>query len=299
MNGVIIVDKPAGFTSFDVIAKLRGILKERKLGHGGTLDPMATGVLPVFIGQATKAADIMPCTDKRYVAVVQLGVATDTGDRDGNVIESSGTICEESALRDAIAQYTGTIKQVPPMYSAIKINGKRLYQMARAGEVVERQPRTVKIHALELLQFDADRRQFTIDVHCSKGTYIRTLAEDIARAAGCPACLYALRRTMSAGFEQKHANTLAHIEQCMQSGTISEILLPVEQLFKKYQRIQLDEKLQCLFLNGVTFEAARTGQTIDEKTVATVYGGAVFLGLAVIENGFLRKTKQFFIEPTK
>ncbi|MEG2083411.1 MAG: tRNA pseudouridine(55) synthase TruB, partial [Oscillospiraceae bacterium] len=198
MNGIIIVDKPAGYTSFDVIAKLRGILGERRLGHGGTLDPMATGVLPVFAGNATKAVDFLPDETKRYTATVRLGILTDTGDITGTITEKSDKNCTLQELECALCSFVGAQKQVPPMYSAIKKDGKRLYELARKGKTVEREPRNIEITELRLVDFDESVREFAIDVLCSKGTYIRTLAEDIAASMGLVAALCALRRTMSA-----------------------------------------------------------------------------------------------------
>lgn len=294
MNGIIIVDKPEDFTSFDVIAKLRGILKERKLGHGGTLDPMATGVLPVFAGTATRAADLAPRTDKRYTATVQLGFSTDTGDITGSVTAKDDIVCRRGALEAVLPRFTGKIEQLPPMYSAVKIDGQRLYKLARQGKTAERNLRGIEIFKLEILNYCLENAQFTIDVHCSKGTYIRTLAEDIAKAAGCLGALCALRRTMSAGFGQAEAHTLSEIETKAKSGKIEDIILPVERLFDGYDRVCLDAKLARLFLNGVAFETSRIGKIINENNTVTVYREEVFLGLAQNVKGAFRKTKQFF-----
>ncbi|MEG2259483.1 MAG: tRNA pseudouridine(55) synthase TruB, partial [Oscillospiraceae bacterium] len=193
MNGILIVDKPGGFTSFDVIAKLRGVLNERRIGHGGTLDPMATGVLPVFVGIATRAADLLPNEKKRYTATVRMGIRTDTADVTGRIIEQNDCVATRVQLESATRSLTGAISQIPPMYSAIQVDGKRLYDLARQGKTVERQARKIEIYKIEILDFNEFKREFTIDVICSKGTYIRTLAEDIASAAGCIAALSALR----------------------------------------------------------------------------------------------------------
>ncbi|MEG2939153.1 MAG: tRNA pseudouridine(55) synthase TruB, partial [Oscillospiraceae bacterium] len=182
MNGILIVDKPGGFTSFDVIAKLRGVLNERRIGHGGTLDPMATGVLPVFVGIATRAADLLPNEKKRYTATVRMGIRTDTADITGSIIEQNDCVATREQLESATRSLTGAISQIPPMYSAIQVDGKRLYDLARQGKTVERQARKIEIYKIEILDFNEFKREFTIDVICSKGTYIRTLAEDIASA---------------------------------------------------------------------------------------------------------------------
>lgn len=295
MNGILVVDKPQAFTSFDVVAKLRGILKERKIGHGGTLDPMATGVLPVFVGTATKAIDLLPCTDKRYIATIQLGLETDTGDITGAVVARGGQRCDRTALEQAIPHFVGDIAQIPPMYSAVQVNGKRLYQLAREGKTIERQPRAVTVYSIVLLNFEPETQQFVLDIRCSKGTYIRTLAEDLAHYMGGFGCLAALRRTMSAGFLANESHTIDAIAFHMQTNTIGEILSPVDRLFQSYPRLELDSRLTRLFLNGVAFDTAGLGRQTDEKTAVTVYGGQNFLGIGRVEDGKLIKVKQFYI----
>ncbi|MEG2634544.1 MAG: tRNA pseudouridine(55) synthase TruB, partial [Oscillospiraceae bacterium] len=225
MNGILIVDKPGGFTSFDVIAKLRGVLNERRIGHGGTLDPMATGVLPVFVGIATRAADLLPNEKKRYTATVRMGIRTDTADVTGRIIEQNDCVATREQLESATRSLTGAISQIPPMYSAIQVDGKRLYDLARQGKTVERQARKIEIYKIEILDFNEFKREFTIDVICSKGTYIRTLAEDIASAAGCIAALSALRRTMSSGYGESQAHTLDEIVRKKDQGELESVFL--------------------------------------------------------------------------
>ena len=189
-NGILCIDKPEGFTSFDVVAKLRGIARERRVGHAGTLDPMATGVLPLFFGRATKACDILPRQDKRYLADFRLGVTTDTQDETGRVLcERDPSGVSEADVRKAAARFTGEIMQVPPMYSALRVEGKRLYELARQGVEVERKARPVTIHSLDFVSWDGASHTCRIDVHCSKGTYIRTLVADIGEALGCGAVM--------------------------------------------------------------------------------------------------------------
>ena len=197
-NGIIIIDKPADWTSMDVCAKLRGILKERRIGHGGTLDPMATGVLPVFVGNATRAVEFAEKGDKEYIAGLRLGLVTNTQDITGEVLSESAVLPDCSALEAVLPTFTGPIAQVPPMFSAIKRDGKKLYELARAGTEVHRDPRPVTIYALEVLE-QTGAGDYLLRIRCSKGTYVRTLCHDIGAALGCGGCMYSLRRTMAAG----------------------------------------------------------------------------------------------------
>jgi len=198
-NGILIIDKPAGWTSMDVCAKIRGILHEKRVGHGGTLDPMATGVLPVFVGQATRAVEFAENSRKEYVAGLRLGQVTDTQDVTGTTLETHPvTVCRDQ-LEAALPRFTGAIQQLPPMYSAIKINGQKLYDLARKGREVARKPRAITIYELELLE-QTGETEYLLRCVCSKGTYIRTLCHDIGRLLGCGGTLYSLRRTMAAGF---------------------------------------------------------------------------------------------------
>ena len=198
-NGIVVIDKPAGWTSMDVCAKLRGILKEKRVGHGGTLDPMATGVLPVFVGTATKAVEFAEKGDKEYIAGLRLGKVTNTQDITGEVLEARPVSVSREELEAVLPRFTGSIEQIPPMYSAIKINGKKLYELARKGREVERPARPVVIKSLKI-EDQKDETLYTIRVRCSKGTYVRTLCHDIGQALGCGGCMSSLRRTETAGF---------------------------------------------------------------------------------------------------
>ncbi len=291
MNGIIIVDKPAGFTSHDVVAKLRGILGMRRIGHGGTLDPMATGVLPVFVGSATKAVDLLPDRTKRYTATVRLGEKTDTGDSTGAVTAKSDARCTEADLTALLPSFLGARTQIPPMYSAVKVGGRRLYESARAGETVERKPRPIEILSLDLVSFDDTEGSFVLDVRCSKGTYIRVLAEEIAETAGCLGTLTALRRTMSAGFALPDAHTLEEIAAAKESGALDTLLLPVDRAFTAYKAVALDPELTKQFFNGVVFDCRQTKIQLEPGETYCVYGAdGAFLGLGENAYGYLKKT---------
>ena len=284
-SGIVIVDKSAGWTSMDVCAKLRGILKERRIGHGGTLDPMATGVLPVFIGNATKAVEFAEKGDKEYVAGLWLGLVTNTQDSTGEILEQRTAHVGREELKAVLPRFTGPIEQVPPMFSAVKVQGKRLYELARKGREIERKPRPVVIHALEILEQTGPDR-YLLRVRCSKGTYVRTLCHDIGAALGCGGCMDSLRRTMAAGFTIEQAVTL---EQVQERG--GALLLPVDSLFSEYPIFRLSSpKAERLVRNGnpIAAPGLRPG---DYR----VYGReGEFLCLSRYGNGQLRAVKNFF-----
>lgn len=257
MNGIIIVNKEKGFTSHDVVAKLRGILRFKKIGHTGTLDPDATGVLPVCVGKATKVCDLLTDKDKTYVAVVRLGVTTDTQDMTGQILSVSNVSVTEDQLKSVLKEFTGDIRQIPPMYSAIKINGKRLYELARQGKEVERKARNVTIHkialqatALQATALQAD--EFTIEVTCSKGTYIRSLCHDIGQRLGCGAAMRSLVRTRVGDFSLRDALTLTEIERMVRESPSGgeDILMPVDSVFNRYARCDVSEKAMKFLRNG-------------------------------------------------
>ena len=281
ISGVIPVDKPAGFTSFDVIAKCRGILKERRIGHSGTLDPMATGVLPLFIGRATRAVDILPDTDKSYRAEFKLGLSTDTQDSTGSVLLRSEKRAERSEIEAALAGFTGEISQIPPMYSAVKINGRRLYDLARSGKTVEREPRKIEVYRLALKDFDEENQSGVLEIDCSKGTYIRTLINDIGEQLGTLGIMTALRRTRSQGFSISQCVTLSQLE----SGA-EKYLIPVESCFEVYPRLDHDPKRERLYINGVTLKAPLP------DGLARVFGSG-FIGIAKVSGGEVRPYKSF------
>ena len=227
-NGIIIIDKPADWTSMDVCAKLRGILKTKKVGHAGTLDPMATGVLPVFVGQATRGVSFAESGEKEYVATLRLGLVTDTQDVSGRVLEEHPVAVTAPDVAAALPRFTGDILQIPPMYSAIKVNGQKLYDLARQGREVERRPRAVTIFALELVQ-QLSPTDYQLRIRCSKGTYIRTLCHDLGQLLGCGGCMAALRRTRAAGYTLAESHTLEEVQARGES-----LLQPVDTLFRQY-----------------------------------------------------------------
>ncbi len=248
MNGIINIYKEAGYTSFDVVAKMRGILKTRKIGHTGTLDPAATGVLPVCVGNATKAAEFLADHDKEYIAELLLGVTTDTLDTTGQVLDRKPVECSEAQVRDTIFSFLGTSEQVPPMYSAVKVDGKRLYELARAGREVERTPRSITITELEILSMRLPVVQFR--VVCSKGTYIRSLCQDIGESLACGGCMQSLERTRVGAFDKSTAVTLAELERHRDEGTLSEIMLGVDQIFTQYKPVTLKDRFVKTAENG-------------------------------------------------
>lgn len=247
-NGIIVIDKSQGWTSMDVCAKLRGIFREKRIGHAGTLDPMATGVLPVFVGRATRAVEFASEGEKEYVAGLKLGVVTNTQDTSGEILEERPVALTPQALEAVLPKFRGGIAQIPPMYSAIKINGKKLYELARKGREVERPPRPVTIHSLTIEE-QTGPGEFTLRVRCSKGTYVRTLCHDIGRELGCGGAMSSLRRTMAAGFSQEQAVTL---EQVQQAEDPTALLLPVDAYFSHYPSLTLPAHAEKKIRNGMT-----------------------------------------------
>ena len=254
MNGILNIYKEPGWTSFDVVAKLRRILKEKKIGHTGTLDPAAEGVLPVCVGRATKLVELLTDGRKTYEAVLLLGVTTDTQDTTGEVLKTRPVSCSEEEVRSCTASFLGEQDQVPPMYSALKVDGKRLYELAREGKTVERKPRRVTFFELEVLDLSLPR--VTIRVTCSKGTYIRTLCEDIGEKLGCGGCMEKLVRTASSGFVIGEAKRLSEIEALVQAGRILEVLKPMDAVFQQYPAVCTTERDDKAAHNGNALPAA-------------------------------------------
>ncbi|MCR5666997.1 MAG: tRNA pseudouridine(55) synthase TruB [Eubacterium sp.] len=248
INGIINVYKEAGFTSFDVVAKLRGILKQKKIGHTGTLDPDATGVLPVCLGSATKVCDLMTDKSKEYVATMLLGIETDTYDISGRVVNQNKVSVDEDKMRDILQEFVGKSMQIPPMYSALKVNGKKLYEYARAGIEIEREPRKIHIYDLEILNIELP--EITFRVHCSKGTYIRSICHDAGRIAGCGGCMKSLVRTRVDCFNIEQAHTLEEIESMVKNGNVNDAVLEVDSVFEAYPKATvMDEHAKVLY-NG-------------------------------------------------
>lgn len=279
-SGILVMNKPQGFTSFDVIGKLRGILKMRKLGHTGTLDPMATGVLPVLIGTAARACDILPDENKAYRAEFQLGTVTDTQDSSGNVLETHPFDVSESELLAVLPQFTGEIMQIPPMYSAVQINGKRLYELARAGKEIERPARQVTVQSLTLEAFDSQSGRGTLVIACGKGTYVRTILHDIGGVLGCGCMMTALERTAACGFTLNDAHTFDEVQQAADAGTVESLVIPTDRLFLSLPSVTLNETQTRLYRNGVLLSVSRLGH-LPEGTRFRIYSAEQsFLGLA-------------------
>lgn len=292
MQGILIVDKPMDWTSFDVVAKLRGVLGTRKLGHSGTLDPMATGVLPVFCGGASKAVDLQLDHTKAYRAVLKLGARTDTGDVTGTVLETAPVTAGEKELLEVLPQFVGSQMQTPPMYSAVKINGQPLYKMARQGIEVERKARPIEIFSLEYGGSPAEN-EYELTVRCSKGTYIRVLLEDIAAAMGQKGTMSALRRMAAGVYTEADAHTLEEIQAAKNEGpaALEALMLPVESVFGSLPLLTVAPKVEQHLYNGCP--TSRYPAADGRYRVRNEAGQ--FLGLANIVGGVL-KVEKLFVE---
>ena len=284
MNGIVIIDKPVGWTSQDVVSKLRGKLRTKRIGHGGTLDPMATGVLPVFVGRATRGVEFFEHAEKTYETVLQLGVLTDTEDTSGTVLETRPVSVTAEQLLAVLARFRGEIMQIPPMYSALKVNGQKLYELARKGREVERQPRPITIHELELLAFTGETAR--LRVRCSKGTYIRTLCKDIGLALGCGGCMAALRRVQAGAYTEGEAVPL---ETLIASEEPEAYLRPVDTMFVSFPAITLTENQERRCRNGNSFTLPG-----EDGTFRAYSESGEFLMLAKRENGIMSTIKSFF-----
>ncbi len=284
MNGIVIVDKPQGWTSQDVVSKLRGVFQTRRIGHGGTLDPMATGVLPVFVGRATRGVEFFEHAIKTYEAVLRLGMTTDTEDITGTVLEKRTAAVSESAFLSCLEGFRGEIQQIPPMYSALKINGQKLCDLARKGKEVERKPRTITIYRLDCLGFDGETARLLVT--CSKGTYIRTLCKDIGEALGCGGCMEALRRVGAGAYTIEEAVPLATLVESEDPG---RYLRPVESLFSQYEAVTLTPNQTKRCRNGNSFSVALA----DGQYRAYDENGE-FLMLAKVDSGVMSTIKSFF-----
>ena len=292
--GILPVNKPKGWTSFDVVAKLRGVMKIKRLGHAGTLDPMATGVLPVFVGKATKACDILPDTKKIYTAGFRLGVSTDTLDITGRVIRENADKVTADRLERIRQRFVGEITQLPPMYSAVKVDGKRLYQLAREGKTVQRTPRKCIVHSIEIISYDDRIREGEMTISCEKGTYVRTIIDDMGNALGTGAVMTSLVRTYSAGFDIAQCLTMEQIEQICKQGRISDVIMSVEKAFEMYGGIRLDRRLTELYKNGVKLYRSQLKEE-QQGDIFRVFGSdGSFLGLAAFKNEMLCSVKNFY-----
>ena len=272
INGILIVQKEQGFTSHDVVAKLRGICKQKKIGHTGTLDPNATGVLPVCLGQATKLCDLLTDHDKEYIAELLLGKTTDTQDIWGTVLTDTGDLWKsltEKQVEDAILSFVGEQMQLPPMYSALKVNGKKLYKLARAGIQVERERRPVTFYEIEILEMNLPRVK--IRVSCSRGTYIRTLCADIGEKLSCGAVMTALERTRVGMFEKSRSYTLSELEKLRDEGKLEELVYPVEDCFSEFPTYYVKKEADRFLKNGNELKKTMFEKTPEEKGRIRVY----------------------------
>lgn len=279
LSGVLCMNKPSGFTSFDVVGKLRGILKTKRIGHAGTLDPMATGVLPIFVGSATRVCDILPDSDKTYVAEFQLGLTTTTLDSSGATLETRGCAgVTTTMVEESLDAFRGDILQIPPMYSAVSINGQRLYDLARQGIEVERPARPVTIRSLTLLEFDSSHGSGRIEVSCSAGTYIRTLIADMGEALAYGGIMTGLVRTKAAGFTLSEC--VGFEELIALCGDFSTVLHKTEELFSVLKKITLDEIQTPMYKNGVKLDLNRVTFCGEDARVAVYGADGIFLGTA-------------------
>ncbi len=291
MNGILCVNKPQDFTSFDVVAKLRGILGMKRLGHAGTLDPMATGVLPVFVGNATKACDIMPDNFKSYRAGFKMGQTSDSQDITGKVLTTSDKIISIDDINAVLPDFEGKIMQLPPMYSAVQVNGKRLYDLARQGIEVERQPREIEIRKLNVLEYDADIQEGIMEIDCGKGTYIRTIIHDIGQKLGCGGIMTSLVRTYASGFTLNDCYTFEQIQQARDENNLESLILPIERIFNTLPKLRLNEHQTKLYKNGVKLNLEKIHNIIEGCELYSLYGfDGMFIGTAVadFENAVLR-----------
>ena len=284
MNGIVIVDKPRDWTSQDVTARLRRVFNTRRIGHGGTLDPMATGVLPVFVGRATRGVEFFEHAEKTYEAVLRLGITTDTEDITGTVLETRPVALTEQDFLNILPQFRGEIQQIPPMYSALKVGGQKLCDLARQGKEVERKPRTITIYKLECLKFTGDTARLL--VHCSKGTYIRTLCKDIGQALDCGGCMESLRRVTAGEYTIEEAVPL---QTLLDTDVPEQYLRQVDTMFRNYTAVTLTPNQEKRCRNGNAFSV-----THPEGTYRAYSQGGEFLMLAKVEGGTMTTVKSFF-----
>ena len=299
MNGVIIINKPENFTSFDVVAVVRRLTGQRKIGHTGTLDPNATGVLPILLGNATKAQDIVPNHDKAYTAKFRLGITTDTLDIWGTVLSECGRTATMADILSVLDNFRGEIEQLPPMYSAVKVNGQRLYDLARQGREVERKPRRVTVYSLELVDFDEKTQSGTLGISCSRGTYIRTVIDDMGRLLGTGAVMTALCRTSACGYTLDDSITLENARKSAENGDLAEHIMQTESLFAGYRKITVSDAQAKRFSNGGALDMARTAlaranaESGEIIRVSDRQGNFLGLGTADSESGQLKIYKLF------
>ena len=284
MNGIVIIDKPQDWTSQDVVSKLRGVLHTKRIGHGGTLDPMATGVLPVFVGRGTRAVEFFEHAEKTYEATIRLGITTNTEDITGEILEKRTVSVTKEAFLSCLEGFRGEIQQIPPMYSALKINGQKLCDLARKGKEVERKPRTVTVFRLECLEFTGETAKLLVE--CSKGTYIRTLCKDIGESLGCGGCMESLRRVAAGAYTIDEAVPLQNL---IDSQNPEDFLRPVDSMFTNYPAVTLTSKQETRCRNGNSFSI-----DLPEGTYRAYGQSGDFLMLAKVDSGIMSTIKSFF-----
>ena len=299
MNGILNILKPPGMTSFDIVARVRGLLKTKKTGHTGTLDPMAVGVLPVCLGNATKAIEFMMEKDKLYRAELTLGIITDTQDASGEILEKRDAKCTNEEIEVIIKSFTGQSQQLPPMYSAIKINGRRLYEMAREGITIDRTPRAIEIYYAEIIDIKRDNGiKVLFDVHCSKGTYIRTLCADIGEKLGCGGHMSFLLRKRAGAFDLSTAVTLEELKHAVDEGSAATLLVSSEKVFAGFNSITLEEIQEKKLQNGMVIDLAACGG-LDEGLTKVYNSKGIFFALGEItrlDNRLVLKSRKLFLE---
>lgn len=295
MTGIILIDKPKDITSFGAVARVRRICGEKKCGHTGTLDPMATGLLTVMLGGATRFSELLPSHDKAYRAEFRLGTVTDTLDITGKVLETRPVSANAAQVAAALAEFVGEIEQLPPMYSAVSVNGKRLYDLARQGVEVEREPRRVTVYSAEILEAKESAGEYAVSVECSSGTYIRTLISDLGEKLGCGAVLTELRRTAANGFKIDSAVTLEALSQAAESGELDRLIIPVDRALEEYPIITVSAAQARRFGNGgeLSLERLKYPRTLGLFRIYDPDGA--FMGLGEIGDGDSLKVKRVFV----
>lgn len=283
MTGIINVYKPKGITSHNVVSFVRRQLNMKRVGHTGTLDPLATGVLPVLVGNATKLSDLIMADEKKYTARVVLGITTDTEDTTGEIVEKKEVSVTEEQLLKAVQEFVGEIEQIPPMYSAIKVEGQKLYQLARKGVEIERKPRKITVYSIEVYDFNG--KSFMMDVHCGKGTYIRSLCRDIGKKLGCGATMDSLERTMSGTFTKENSYTFEQIEEAVKNGAIDEIIMQPDSVLGEFVKVDINNENKAKIRNGIRLRPAQLGiKEYCENQIFRIYSRGELMCLLKVKN---------------
>lgn len=283
MDGIIVINKPEGYTSFDVVSVMKKLFSQKKVGHAGTLDPIATGVLPILLGSATKAQDMFPNSDKEYIAEFKLGITTDTLDITGKALTQSNIYVNKFQVEEALKYFKGNIKQIPPMYSALKKDGKKLYELARKGIEVQREQRNITIKEIELMDFNEQEQTGVIRVLCSKGTYIRSICDDLGSNLGCGAIMTNLKRIMACGFKIEESLTINEARKLSEIGKLNEKVIGIDKIFMLYRYVNVSEAQAKRFKNGGSLDLLRTNvkNNYSDKEKFRVYNKEKFLGLGI------------------